>query len=65
MRMAELFERMKQNGPFEELGIAVGLGRMGGNLITTLPQAPFDPNLEDEEHTELAAEGPAEGTAEN
>lgn len=54
--MVELIEGMKQNGQFEELGIPVNIGKLMGGLVLTLPHAPFDPNVEDEEHAELAAE---------
>ncbi|KAJ4134789.1 hypothetical protein NW768_004392 [Fusarium equiseti] len=37
----------------EELGTSVNVSRNEGSLITTLAQAPFDPAIEAEEHTQL------------
>lgn len=43
--------RLAQGGDLEELGIALNFTRLEGSRITTLPKAPFDPDLESEEHT--------------
>ena len=44
---------LKQTGPLHDLGIPVNVPRITGAMIETMSGEPFDPAMEDEEHTEL------------